>query len=127
MSLPVLVFKLEHHFQESDRYNRNWMPRTDISTKLPPKTYRHIIFALRRMTVQVPLLIHRGNAIKSVAHIGSNIIIPVLVQRKRATGVLHEQVQHADFVVANLGNLLENMVGDEVGAAAAGGKSEVFL
>lgn len=94
---------------------------------LSPNTYRHIIGALGRMAIQIPLLIHRRNAIQGIAHIGANIVIPVLVQRKRTAGVLYEQIQHADFVVADLGDLLEDMVGDQVGAAAASRESKSLL
>lgn len=41
--------------------------------------------------------------------------------------MLHKQIQHADLVVADLGQFGEDVVGDEVGAAAAGGEGEVFL
>lgn len=79
------------------------------------------------MSIQVPLLIIRSDAIQRITHIGAHIVIPVLVQGERAAGVLHEEVQHADLVVLDLGELLEDVVGDEVAAARAGRQSEGFL
>lgn len=91
------------------------------------KTHRHIILPLSRMPIKRPLLISGRNPIQGITHIRANIIIPVLIQRECAAGMLHEQIQHADFVVADLGQFGENVVGDQVGAAAAGGEGEVFL
>lgn len=91
------------------------------------KTNRHIIFALRRVSVQGSLPIRRGNSVQSIAHISADIIIPVLVQRQSAAGVLDEEVEHADLVVAKLGQLRDDMVGDEVRAARAGGEREGLL
>lgn len=79
------------------------------------------------MTIQISLPIIRCNAIQRITHISPDIIIPVLIQRQRTTRVLHEQVQHADLVIADLWELGEDGVGDEVGAAAAGGEGEVLL
>lgn len=79
------------------------------------------------MAVEVPLLVIRGNPVKRIAHVGAYIVVPVLVERERTAGVLDEQVQHADLVVADLGQFGQDMVGDEVGATAARGQSEVFL
>jgi hypothetical protein len=41
--------------------------------------------------------------------------------------VLDEEVEEACLVVFQLGELFEDCVGDEVGAAAAGGEGELFL
>lgn len=41
--------------------------------------------------------------------------------------MLDEEVEEACLVVFNLGELFEDCVGDEVGAAAAGGEGELFL
>ena len=79
------------------------------------------------MPIQIPLPIIRGNPIQRITHIRAHIIIPILVQRERTARVLHEQVQHADLVVADFRELGEDGVGDEVGAAAAGGEGERFL
>lgn len=89
--------------------------------------YRHIILALRGMSVQIALLIGRGNAVQSIAHIRADIVVKVLVERDGAAGMLDEQVEHADLVVAQFGELGEDIVGDEVGAAGAGGEREGFL
>lgn len=90
-------------------------------------THRHIILTLRRMTIKITLTIHRRNAIKSITHISADIVIPVLIERERAASVLHKQVQHADLVVTNLGDLRHNMIGDEIRAATARWQSESFL
>lgn len=79
------------------------------------------------MTIQISLPIIRRNPIQRITHISPDIIVPILIQRQRTTRVLHEEVQHADLVVADLGELGEDGVGDEVGAAAAGGEGEVLL
>ena len=41
--------------------------------------------------------------------------------------MLHEEIEHADLVVADLWQLRQDLVGDEVGAAAARGQGEGFL
>jgi hypothetical protein len=41
--------------------------------------------------------------------------------------VLDEEVEEARLVVFQLGELFEDGVGDEVGAAAAGGEGELLL
>lgn len=69
-------------------------------------TNRHIILALGRMTVKVSLLVHWDDSVQSIAHIGADIVVPILVQRERAARVLNEQVEHANLVVADLGHLL---------------------
>jgi hypothetical protein len=79
------------------------------------------------MPIKVPLPISRRNPIQRIAHIGAHILVPVLVQRERAAGVLYEEVEHADFVIAEFGELGQDFVGYEVGAARAGGEGEGFL
>lgn len=79
------------------------------------------------MPIKIPLPIRRRNPVQRIAHIGAHILVPVLVQRERAAGVLHEQVEHADFVIAEFGELGEDFVGYEVGAAGARGEGEGFL
>jgi hypothetical protein len=41
--------------------------------------------------------------------------------------VLDEEVEQAGFVIFDFGDLLEDLVGYEVGAAAAGGEGNGFL
>lgn len=79
------------------------------------------------MPVEIPLAVRRRNPVQRIAHVGAHVLVPVLVQRERAARVLHEQVEHADFVVAEFGELGEDFVGDEVGAAGAGREGECFL
>lgn len=64
------------------------------------------------MTVQNPLPILRRNAIQGIAHILPNILVEVFVQAQRAAGVLDEEVEHADFVVAELGEFGDDVVCD---------------
>ena len=54
-------------------------------------------------------------------------LVPVLIQTQRAAGVLDKQVQQPHLVGAQLGQLAEHRVGDEVGAAGAGGEGELLL
>ena len=89
--------------------------------------YRHIILPLGRMPIQIPLPIHRRQPIQRIAHIRAHVVIPVLVERQAAAGVLDEQVQQADFVVAQFGELGGDVVGDQVAAARARGEREGFL
>lgn len=79
------------------------------------------------MPIEIPLAVSRHNPIQRIAHIGTHILVPVLIQRERAAGVLDKEVEHAHFVVADFGKLGEDFVGYEVGAAGAGGKGEGFL
>lgn len=79
------------------------------------------------MAIQRALPVRGGNAIQRITHVSAHIVVPVLVERERTAGVLHEQIEHADLVVAQLGQLGHDLVGDQVGAAAARGESEGFL
>lgn len=90
-------------------------------------TNRHIVLALGRVSIQIPLAIRRGNAVQRVTHVSADIVVPVFVQREGAASVLDEEMEHADLVIAELGEFGDNMVGDEVGAAGAGGEGEGLL
>lgn len=79
------------------------------------------------MSVQITLPIGRRNPIERVAHVRADIVIPVLVQGEGATGVLYEEVQHANFVVAEFWEFGDDIVGDEVGATRTRGEGECFL
>lgn len=56
-----------------------------------------------------------------------NILIPVLVQRQGATGVLHKQLQDTDFVIFDLWHLLHHLISDEITASALGRQGELLL
>lgn len=56
-----------------------------------------------------------------------NILIPVFVQRQGATGVLHKQLQDADFVILDLWHLLHHLISDEITASALGRQGELLL
>lgn len=79
------------------------------------------------MPIQIPLPVLRGNPVQRITHIRAHVVIPVLVEGECATRVLHEEVEHADFVVADFGEFGDDVVGDEVGPARAGGEGELFL
>jgi hypothetical protein len=88
----------------------------------------HIITALSIMSVQsLALLVLRHNAVQRRAHVRAHILIPVLVQGQRARCMLDEEVQQAGFVVFDLGDFFEDVVGNEVGAARSAGEGKGFL
>lgn len=64
------------------------------------------------MPIQVPLAIFRRNAIQRIAHVGSHVLVPVLVQAEGAAGVLDEEVEQAGLVRAQLGEFGDDVVGD---------------
>lgn len=65
----------------------------------------------------------RGEGEKALPH----ILVPVLIQTQRATGVLHKQLQDTNFVVFDFWHFFENSVGDEVTASALCRKRKLFL
>lgn len=73
------------------------------------------------------LLILGHNPIQRITHVRAHVLIPILVQTQRAARVLHEQVQDAYFVIADLGKALLDVGGDEVAATAAARKGDAFL
>lgn len=79
------------------------------------------------MSIQFPLLILRRESVERVGHVGADILVPVFVEGEGAGGVLDEEVEEADFVGFQLGEFLEDGVGDEVGAAALGREGEGLL
>ncbi len=89
--------------------------------------HRHIIQPLRRMPIQRPLLVLGRQPVQRIAHVLPDLLVPVLVQAERTARVLHEEVEQADFVLFELGELLLDVRGDEVGAAGLGGQRELLL
>lgn len=79
------------------------------------------------MPIHIPLPILRHYPIQRIAHISPHILIPVLVETKRRARVLHEEVQDANFVVLELREVLDDVVGDEIGAPGTGREGERFL
>lgn len=82
------------------------------------------------MPVQALLraLIVRHNPLQSVGHIGLYVVVPVLVERERARGVLDEEVEEADLDGGDeRGDLGFDVWGYEVAAAGLGGEGESFL
>lgn len=105
--------------------NRNRNTRADQRTL---HMRRHIIAPLSIVPVQaLALLVLRHDAVQRRGHVRAHVLVVVLVQAERARGVLDEEVEQAGLVVFQLGELFEDGVGDEVGAAAAGGEGELFL
>lgn len=81
------------------------------------------------MTVQL-LSLGAGlgrDAVQRIAHVGTDIVVPVLVEAEGAARMLHEQVENADLVVLELRELADDLFGDEVGAARARGQGELLL
>lgn len=66
------------------------------------------------MSIQIALLILGRNAIKRIAHIGPDIRVPILIQGQSAASMLHEQIQEADLIRSDLGQLVRDMVGNEI-------------
>lgn len=90
-------------------------------------TNRHIVRPLGRVPVQIPLPVLRYDSVQRVAHVGPYVFIPVLVQGEGARRVLHEQMEQPDLVVSQLGQVLLDVVRDEVRAAAPGREGEGLL
>lgn len=64
---------------------------------------------------------------RQVAFIGTVPLLTVLIQAQRAAGVLDKEVEQADFVVSDLGDRRQDVVGDEIRAARLGGQRKVLL
>lgn len=79
------------------------------------------------MPVHTSSLVLGHNPVQRIAHISPHVLIPVLVQRQRARRVLNEEIQQARLIVLNLGELLDDDVGDEVGPAAARWERQLLL
>lgn len=74
-----------------------------------------------------PLAILRRQPVQRIRHISPHILIPVLIQAERATGVLDEEIQQSDFVGRDLRERGGDVVGYEVGAPCGGGEREGLL
>lgn len=79
------------------------------------------------MSIQTSLPIFRRQTVKRIAHIFTDIGVPVLVEGEAAGGVLDEKVEEPDFVVFELGEFFRDDVGDEVGAAGFRREGEGLL
>ena len=90
---------------------------------------RHIISPLRVMPVDLlPLLpLIRRDPLQRVRHVLAYVLVPVLVEAERARRVLDEEVQEADAVRGDLGELARDAVGDQVGAARGRREGELLL
>lgn len=90
-------------------------------------THRHIVQPLSAVPVQISLPVLGRDAVERVRHVVAHILVPVLVQAERARCVLDEEVEQADLVVAQLGQLALDVVGDEVGALGIGREVDGLL
>jgi len=90
---------------------------------------RHVIRALGIMSVQALLAarVLGHDAVQRVGHIGAHIRVEVLIQTEGAGRVLYEEIEQSSLVRFYLGEFFEDVFGDEVGAAGAGGEGEGFL
>lgn len=68
-----------------------------------------------------------GDAIEGVAHVGADVVVPVLVEAQRAARVLHEQVQQADPVLPDLRHLPRHVVRHQVRPPRSRRQRELFL
>jgi len=86
---------------------------------------RHIITSLRRMPINalLPTPILRHKPIQRITHIGSNILIPILIHTQSTTRMLYKQMQYPDLILFYLWDLGFNVLGNEVGTPAVGGES----
>lgn len=83
---------------------------------------RHVIAALCIVPIQALALFVLGhNAVQRRAHVSAHILVEVFVERQRARRVLDEEIEQPRLVLLDFRDFLENMVGDEVAAAGAGG------
>jgi len=88
---------------------------------------RHVVQALGVVPVQIPFGVFGRQAVQGVGHVLAHVLVVVFVQAEGARGVLDEEVQDADFVGFELGELAGDFVGYEVAAAGFGGEGEGFL
>ena len=79
------------------------------------------------MPVHAAFPVLGDHPVQRIAHVGAHVLVPVLIEAERARRVLDEEVQQARLVLLDLGELLDDRVGDEVGAARLGGEGELFL
>jgi hypothetical protein len=89
----------------------------------------HIIRALGIMPIQSFLAawVLGHDAVQRVGHVGAHVRVEVLIERERAGCVLDEEIEESGLVGFYLGELFEDVLGYEVGAARAGGEGEGFL
>lgn len=68
-----------------------------------------------------------GYPVQGVAHIGSHILVPVLVETERTARVLDKEIKQADLVLSDLRQRLHDLGSNEVGPARAGREGELLL
>ncbi len=94
------------------------------------KPYRHVVGALGAVAVQVLAAGAGGggDAVEGVAHVGADVVVPVLVEGERAARVLHEQVQQPDAVLPQLRlQLLHHVLRHQVRAPRPRRQRELLL
>ncbi|KAK1825248.1 hypothetical protein LTR12_000048 [Friedmanniomyces endolithicus] len=79
------------------------------------------------MPVHLPLNILGSDSVESVRHVGPDVRVVVFVQGEGAGGVLEEEVEEANFVGFELGEVGEDFGGDKVAAPALRGEGHFVL
>lgn len=69
----------------------------------------------------------RYDMVKMSLQITSHIGIGILVDRQRCRGMLNEELEQTDFELTYLRQMIENLTGDKMKAAAAGRQAELSL
>lgn len=75
---------------------------------------RHVIRALAGVS-KGQILGHKGG--EEHLHVLAHVRVPVFIQRQTGRGVHDVQMADAHLKLANLGNLLEHLIGDQVTAS----------
>ncbi len=80
------------------------------------QTDRHVVWAFGVMPVQLlsvrPRL--RYELVEGIAHVRPHVRIPILIQAQSAAGMLHEEIEQANFVRLDLRKGRNDDVGYEV-------------
>lgn len=79
------------------------------------------------MPIKLPLPILRRNSIQSIAHILSDILIPILIQTQCTARMLYKQVEQPNLIVLDLWEFARYGVSYEVGTPRFGREGEGFL
>jgi hypothetical protein len=69
------------------------------------------------MPVEIALAVSGDNTIQGIRHVSADIFVPIFVEGERAASVLDEELQNADFVGLQFGELRDNVVGHQVGTS----------
>jgi hypothetical protein len=81
----------------------------------------HVVRALGVVDVMIAL---GHNTLERGLHVLADIWVAILVEGQSRRRVLQKQVQHANFVLLDLGNILKHLVGHEIASRAPGAESK---